>query len=311
MTGTQAGRADLNRDRVVYLDVALLCCSRRGDASWRWWDQRRRHGGAGLHVRFAILFSAVTVTPAVGGRSPSSSTSASGCLASGQHRAECLDHRGAGLFARAPQHHSRRRAGDRRPAEQNAPALAGDPNALHRLSFAAGQLAARGGGHGRVGAGDGAFGAVAVAGVRPGRLGGRGGAHGEIIVLTGENDRVRAVIRWRFVDAIPDRPFVDSAPEHVQRVERAVTSTIDAKGKPRHQAASSPCSSWSPSCWCSPRLDRPTLASQMAEPIVELIDFRQRARRAIRRPVEVQGGDEVARLGRANRMTSWKPSAAA
>ena len=79
--------------------------------------------------------------------------------------------------------------------------------------------------------------------------------HGEIIVLTGENDRVRAVIRLaRFVDAyLLVGRFVDSASSN--------TSTGRARGDPvpstqRKAAVQAVCRLFIlvAVLWCSPRL---------------------------------------------------------
>ncbi|MBM3566292.1 MAG: two-component sensor histidine kinase, partial [Alphaproteobacteria bacterium] len=69
LIGTQSGRAELQIVvRLLYLDVILLLLlavvvGRKLIIVWL--ERRRGHGGAGLHARFALLFSAVAVTPAV------------------------------------------------------------------------------------------------------------------------------------------------------------------------------------------------------------------------------------------------------
>ncbi|MEK7821276.1 MAG: ATP-binding protein, partial [Pseudomonadota bacterium] len=136
---------------------------------------------------------------------------------------------------------------------------------------------------------------------------------GEIVVLTGDNDdRVRAVVRLaRFVDAyLLIGRFVDSRVlEHVQRVERAVTQYQSTQRESRGIQVSFvtlfilvAVLLVLAAVWIGL-----TLASQMAEPIVELIDAAERVREGdLAARVEARGGgDEVARLGRAfNRMTS-------
>ena len=324
LTGTQAGRASLETVvALLYLDVVLLLLlavvvARKLVAVWL--ERRRAHGAAGLHVRFAILFSAIAVTPSVlvvafsavflnvgiqgwFGERVSTALSASGTVA----RAYLHEHRNTirgDALAIAAQ------------MNENAPALTQNPAAFEQfLAFAAAQRslpeAAVMDGSGRVLARSALSLSLEFDRVPPSAV--EAARAGQIVVLTGENDdRVRAVIRLtRFVDAyLLVGRFVDSRIlEHIQRVERAVTQYQATKQESRGIQISFVAMFilvavllLLAAIWIGLML-----ASQMAEPIVTLIDAAERVREGdLTVRVDAQGsGDEVARLGLAfNRMTS-------
>ena len=324
LTGTQAGRASLQTVvALLYLDVVLLLLlavvvGRKLVAVWL--ERRRAHGGAGLHVRFAVLFSAIAVTPAVlvvafsavflnvgiqgwFGERVSTALSASSTVA----RAYLHEHRNAirgDALAIAAQ------------MNENAPSLTQNPAAFQQfLSFTAAQRslpeAAVMDGSGRVLARSALSLSLQFDRVPPSAV--ESARAGEIVVLTGENDdRVRAVIRLtRFVDAyLLVGRFVDSRIlEHIQRVERAVTQYQATQQESRGIQVSFVAMFvlvavllLLAAVWIGLML-----ASQMAEPIVTLIDAAERVREGdLSVRVDTQGsGDEVARLGLAfNRMTS-------
>ncbi len=324
LTGTQKGSSDLQTVvMLLYLDVVLLLLLAAVVARKLiqvWAERRRGRGGAGLHVRFAVLFSAVSVTPAVlvvafsaiflnvgiqgwFGERVSTALNASTTVA----RAYLQEHRntirGDALAIAAE-------------LNDNAAALAQQPAQLQNLlSYAAAQRSLSDvvvlDGLGRLVARSALslsleFERVPSEAIETAR-------RGEIVVLTGDQeDRVRAVIRLaRFVDAyLLVGRFVDSRIiDHIQRVERAVSQYQATQQQSRGIQISFVTMFvlvavllLLAAVWVGL-----TLATQMAEPIVELIDAAERVREgdlAVR--VDARGsGDEVARLGRAfNRMTS-------
>jgi two-component system nitrogen regulation sensor histidine kinase NtrY len=324
LTGTQKGAADLQTVvALLYLDVVLLLLLAAVVARKLisvWIERRRGRGGAGLHVRFAVLFSAVAVTPAVlvvafsaiflnvgiqgwFGERVATALSASTTVA----RAYLQEHRntirGDALAIAAD-------------LNENAATIAQQPAAIRDLlSFAASQRSLSEvmvmDGFGRVLARSTLslsleFDKVPMEAFQAAR-------HGEIVVLTGDqDDRVRAVIRLaRFVDAyLLVGRFVDSRIiDHIQRVERAVAQYQATQKESRGIQISFVAMFilvavllLLAAVWIGL-----TLATQMAEPIVELIDAAERVREGdLSARVDARGrGDEVARLGRAfNRMTS-------
>ncbi|MEK7244911.1 MAG: PAS domain-containing sensor histidine kinase [Pseudomonadota bacterium] len=324
LTGTQKGSSDLQTVvALLYLDVVLLLLL-AGVVARKlimvWAERRRGRGGAGLHVRFAVLFSAVAVTPSVlvvafsaiflnvgiqgwFGERVSTALDASTTVA----RAYLQEHRNAirgDALAIAAELNDR------------AAALAQQPAAMQDLlSYAAARRSLSEAvvmdGFGRVVARSAMslsleFDRVPSEAVDAAR-------RGEVIVLTGgQEDRVRAVVRLaRFVDAyLLVGRFVDSRIiDHIQRVERAV-SQYQATQKQSRGIQISFVTMFIlvavllllAAVWVGL-----TLATQMAEPIVELIDAAERVREGdLTVRVDARGsGDEVARLGRAfNRMAS-------
>ncbi len=324
MTSTQKGSADLQTVvALLYLDVVLLLLLAAVVARKLitvWVERRRGRGGAGLHVRFAVLFSAVAVTPAVlvvafsaiflnvgiqgwFGERVSTALNASTTVA----RAYLQEHRntirGDALAIAAE-------------LNNNAAALTQQPTAMRELlSFVAAQRSLSEivvmDGFGRVVARSELslsleFDRVPAEALQVAR-------RGEIVILTGDqDDRVRAVIRLsRFVDAyLLVGRFVDARIiDHIQRVERAVTQYQATQRESRGIQISFVAMFvlvavllLLAAVWVGL-----TLATQMAEPIVELIDAAERVREGdLTARVDARGsGDEVARLGRAfNRMTS-------
>ena len=324
MTGTQKGSADLQTVvALLYLDVMLLLLlagvvARKLITVWA--ERRRGRGGAGLHVRFAVLFSAVAVMPAVlvvafsaiflnvgiqgwFGERVSTALNASTTVA----RAYLQEHRntirGDALAIAAD-------------LNDNAARLAQQPAAIRDLlSYAAQQRtlaeAVVMDGFGRVVARSALslsleFDRVPTDAIDAARL-------GEVVVLTGDqDDRVRALVRLaRFVDAyLLVGRFVDSRIiDHIQRVERAVSQYQATQRESRGIQISFVAMFvlvavllLLAAVWIGL-----TLATQMAEPIVKLIDAAERVGEGdLTARVDARGsGDEVARLGRAfNRMTS-------
>ncbi|MBM3732984.1 MAG: PAS domain-containing sensor histidine kinase [Acidimicrobiia bacterium] len=324
MTGTQKGSADLQTVvALLYLDVMLLLLlagvvARKLITVWA--ERRRGRGGAGLHVRFAVLFSAVAVMPAVlvvafsaiflnvgiqgwFGERVSTALNASTTVA----RAYLQEHRntirGDALAIAAD-------------LNDNAARLAQQPAAIRDLlSYAAQQRtlaeAVVMDGFGRVVARSALslsleFDRVPTDAIDAARL-------GEVVVLTGDqDDRVRALFRLaRFVDAyLLVGRFVDSRIiDHIQRVERAVSQYQATQRESRGIQISFVAMFvlvavllLLAAVWIGL-----TLATQMAEPIVKLIDAAERVGEGdLTARVDARGsGDEVARLGRAfNRMTS-------
>ncbi len=324
MTGTQKGSADLQTVvALLYLDVVLLLLlaavvARKLIVVWA--ERRRGRGGAGLHVRFAVLFSAVAVTPSVlvvafsaiflnvgiqgwFGERVGAALNASTTVA----RAYLQEHRntirGDALTIAAE-------------LNENAARLAQQPAAMRDLlSFAASQRSLS-----EVVVVDGFGRAVARSALSlslefdqvpaEALLAAR---QGEIVVLTGDqDDRVRAVVRLaRYVDAyLLVGRFVDARIiDHIQRVERAVAQYQATQKESRGIQISFVAMFvlvavllLLAAVWVGL-----TLATQMAEPIVALIDAAERVREGdLTARVDARGsGDEVARLGRAfNRMTS-------
>jgi two-component system nitrogen regulation sensor histidine kinase NtrY len=323
MTGTQKGAADLQTVvALLYLDVALLLLLAAVIARKLiqvWVERRRGRGAGGLHVRFAVLFSAVAVTPAVlvvafsaiflnvgiqgwFGERVSTALNASTTVA----RAYLQEHRntirGDALAIAAE-------------LNDNAAMLAQQPASLQEfLSFAAAQRSLAEvvmmDGFGRVVARSALslsleFDRMPTDIIDAAR-------RGEVVILTGDQeDRVRAVVRLtRFVDAyLLVSRFVDARiVDHIQRVERAVSQYQATQRESRGIQISFVAMFilvavllLFAAIWVGL-----TLATQMAEPIVELIDAAERVREGdLAARVDARGGDEVARLGRAfNRMTS-------
>ena len=324
LTGTQKGSSDLQTVvALLYLDVVLLLLLAAVVARKLiqvWAERRRGRGGAGLHVRFAVLFSAVAVTPAVlvvafsaiflnvgiqgwFGERVSTALNASTTVA----RAYLQEHRNAirgDALAIAAE------------LNDNAATLAQRPAALRdMLANAAAQRSLPEvvvlDGFGRVVARSALalsleFDRVPTEAIEAAR-------RGEVVLLTGDqDDRVRAVVRLaRFVDAyLLVGRFVDSRIiDHIQRVERAVSQYQATQQQSRGIQISFVAMFvlvavllLLAAVWVGL-----TLATQMAEPIVELIDAAERVREGdLSVRVDARGsGDEVARLGRAfNRMTS-------
>ena len=324
LTGTQKGSADLQTVvALLYLDVVLLLLL-AGVVARKliqvWVERHRGRGGAGLHVRFAVLFSAVAVAPAVlvvafsaiflnvgiqgwFGERVSAALNASNTVA----RAYLQEHRntirGDALVIAAE-------------LNDNAAALAQQPEALRdMLSFAATQRSLPEvvilDGVGRVVARSALSLSLEFDRASPEAI--EAARRGEVVILTGDqDDRVRAVVRLaRFVDAyLLVGRFVDARIiEHIQRVERAVSQYQATQQESRGIQISFVAMfvlvavlMLLAAVWIGL-----TLATQMAEPIVQLIDAAERVREGdLSARVDARGsGDEVAMLGRAfNRMTS-------
>ena len=323
LTGTQKGSADLQTVvALLYLDVVLLLLL-AGVVARKliqvWVERHRGRGGAGLHVRFAVLFSAVAVAPAVlvvafsaiflnvgiqgwFGERVSTALNASNTVA----RAYLQEHRntirGDALVIAAE-------------LNDNAAALSQQPEALHELlSFAATQRSLPEvvilDGVGRVVARSALSLSLEFDRAPPEAI--EAARRGEVVVLTGDqDDRVRAVVRLaRFVDAyLLVGRFVDARIiDHIQRVERAVSQYQATQQESRGIQISFVAMfvlvtvlMLLAAVWIGL-----TLATQMAEPIVQLIDAAERVREGdLSVRVDARGsGDEVAMLGHAfNRMT--------